>query len=106
MQLNQKRIKKLRENKCWTQQHLADACGLSLRTIQRIEKEGSASKESMMSLCAVFEVQQATLINLDDIEQSNHSQSTINMKLHLMMLGIAAILGGLVGAGILYLLIE
>ena len=38
MQLNQKTIKQLRDDKNWTQQSLADACGLSLRTIQRVEK--------------------------------------------------------------------
>ena len=78
MQLNQKTIKQLRDDKNWTQQSLADACGLSLRTIQRVEKEGVASRETMMSLCAVFEVKQSYLINLDDAEanqwQPNHSE--------------------------------
>ncbi|WP_404392134.1 helix-turn-helix transcriptional regulator [Pseudoalteromonas phenolica] len=106
MQLNQKTIKQLRNDKNWTQQSLADACGLSLRTIQRVEKEGVASRETMMSLCAVFEVKQSSLINLDDVEETNDSQTTVNMKLHLMMLGAAALFGGLVGAGILYLLIS
>ena len=59
----------------------------------------------MMSLCAVFEVKQSYLINLDDAEEPNGNQTTVNMKLHLMMLGAAALFGGLVGAGILYLLI-
>jgi transcriptional regulator with XRE-family HTH domain len=106
MQLNQKTIKQLRNDKNWTQQSLADACGLSLRTIQRVEKEGVASRETMMSLCAVFEVKQSSLINLDDVEEANDNQTTVNMKLHLMMLGAAALFGGLVGAGILYLLIS
>jgi len=106
MQLNQKTIKQLRNDKNWTQQSLADACGLSLRTIQRVEKEGVASRETMMSLCAVFEVKQSSLINLDDVEETNDNQTTVNMKLHLMMLGAAALFGGLVGAGILYLLIS
>ena len=104
MQLNPKTIKQLRDDKNWTQQSLADACGLSLRTIQRVEKEGVASRETMMSLCAVFEVKQSSLINLDEAEANNSSQTTTNMKQYLMMFG-TALLGGLAGAGMMYLLI-
>ncbi|MEQ3512195.1 helix-turn-helix transcriptional regulator [Pseudoalteromonas sp. BZB3] len=104
MRLNPKTIKQLRDDKNWTQQSLADACGLSLRTIQRVEKEGVASRETMMSLCAVFEVKQSSLINLDEAEANNSSQTTTNMKQYLMMFG-TALLGGLAGAGIMYLLI-
>ncbi len=66
MQLNPNTIKTLRLKFDWTQQQLADACDVSLRTIQRVEKEGAASKETTMSLCAVFEVRQGELIKLDD----------------------------------------
>jgi len=106
MQLNKKTIKQLRDDNNWTQQSLADACGLSLRTIQRVEKEGVASRETMMSLCAVFNMKQSSLINLDDAEETNSNQTTVNIKLHLMMLSAAALFGGLVGAGFLYLLIR
>ena len=88
-----------------TQQSLADACGLSLRTIQRVEKEGVASRETMMSLCAVFEVKQSSLINLDEAEANNSSQTTINMKQYLMIFG-TALLGGLAGAGMMYVFIA
>ena len=104
MRLNPKTIKQLRDDKNWTQQSLADACGLSLRTIQRVEKEGVASRETMMSLCAVFEVKQSSLINLDEAEANNSSQTTTNMNQYLMTFG-TALLGGLAGAGMMYLLI-
>jgi transcriptional regulator with XRE-family HTH domain len=68
MRLNPNIIKALRHKHNWTQQLLADACAVSLRTIQRVEKEGAASKETTMSLCAVFEVRQGELIKLDDTE--------------------------------------
>jgi transcriptional regulator with XRE-family HTH domain len=45
-----------REARAWSQSHLAEVTGLSLRTIQRIEKSGSASLESVKSLASVFEV--------------------------------------------------
>ncbi len=104
MRLNPKTIKQLRDDKNWTQQSLADACGLSLRTIQRVEKEGVASRETMMSLCAVFEIKQSSLINLDEAEANNSSQTTTNMNQYLMTFG-TALLGGLAGAGMMYLLI-
>lgn len=55
MQLKQNHIKQLRERKAWSQSHLAEISDLSLRTIQRIEKEHKASKESVKALASVFE---------------------------------------------------
>jgi transcriptional regulator with XRE-family HTH domain len=45
-----------REARAWSQSHLAEVTGLSLRTIQRIEKSGTASLESVKSLASVFEM--------------------------------------------------
>ncbi len=47
-------IKAERNKRGWTQSQLADICSLSLRTIQRIEKSGLASHESVQSLAAAF----------------------------------------------------
>ena len=49
-------IKKHREHNLWSQEQLAEACGLGLRTIQRIEKSGNASYESTRAIASVFEV--------------------------------------------------
>jgi transcriptional regulator with XRE-family HTH domain len=54
-------IQKLRLQHGWSQQQLADASGLSIRTIQRIEAGQPASLESRKCLAAVFEVDCATL---------------------------------------------
>jgi DNA-binding XRE family transcriptional regulator len=54
--VNSKFIKELRNKRSWSQDHLASVSGLSLRTIQRIEKEGNCSLESKKALAAVFEV--------------------------------------------------
>ncbi len=54
-------IRKLRQEKLWSQEELAKACGLSLRTIQRLENSGSGSVETVRALAAVFEV------NADDL---------------------------------------
>jgi len=54
-------IQKLRLKHGWSQQQLAEASGLSVRTIQRIENGQPASAESLKCLAAVFEVDFATL---------------------------------------------
>jgi transcriptional regulator with XRE-family HTH domain len=62
MKLNAGLVRKLRENRAWSQDHLAAAAGLSLRTVQRIEAEGNASLESRLSLAAALQVDAATLV--------------------------------------------
>lgn len=54
-------VQKLRLKYGWSQQQLAEASGLSVRTIQRIEAGYPASTESLKSLAAVFEVDFSTL---------------------------------------------
>ncbi len=51
-----KRIRQLREARGWSQEHLASICGLSPRTVQRLETEGNASLESQMAMAAALEV--------------------------------------------------
>lgn len=50
-------VQRLRKKKHWSQEHLATISGLSLRTIQRIEKGQKVSMESLTSLAAVFEIE-------------------------------------------------
>lgn len=49
-------IQKLRLQRGWSQEQLAEISGLSVRTIQRLEKGQSGSLESLKALAAVFEV--------------------------------------------------
>ncbi|WP_233080822.1 DUF805 domain-containing protein [Rheinheimera soli] len=62
MKINAELIKKLRADKQWSQEQLAAACGLNLRTIQRLENTGNASIESVRALAAVFVVDASVLI--------------------------------------------
>lgn len=48
-------IRSLRTDRGWSQEQLADISGVSTRTIQRIERGGKASLESLKCLAAVFE---------------------------------------------------
>jgi transcriptional regulator with XRE-family HTH domain len=50
-------VRKLRLEKGWSQEQLAEISGLSVRTIQRIERGQNPSLESLKSLAAVFEVE-------------------------------------------------
>ena len=56
MKVDLDKLLMLRKNKAWTQSHLAEVCGLSLRTIQRIEKSGTASHDSIQAFASIFEV--------------------------------------------------
>ena len=62
MNVDNQQIVQLRVDNGWTQQHLADACGVSLRTIQRVEKEGIASVETVAALCSVFEIERQHIV--------------------------------------------
>ena len=49
-------VRKLRLQKGWSQEQLAELAGLSVRTIQRIERGQKPAMESARSLASVFEV--------------------------------------------------
>ncbi len=54
-------IQKLRVQRGWSQEQLAELTGLSVRTIQRIERGQNASVESLKAMASVFEVDFSTL---------------------------------------------
>ena len=61
MQIDPSRLKQLREQRAWSQEHLAALSGLSVRTIQRLETSGAASHESRLALAAAFGLDPADL---------------------------------------------
>ncbi len=60
-------VQKLRLQRGWSQEQLATVSGLSVRTIQRIERGQSASLETLGALASVFEV---------DVSQLTEPQET------------------------------
>ena len=50
-----KKVRRQRERKAWTQEHLAQAAGISLRTVQRAE-EGAMSAETLSALAGAFDM--------------------------------------------------
>src|SRR4051812_8527228 len=69
-------IQKLRLQKGWSQEQLAELSGLSVRTIQRIEGGQPASMESLKTLGAAFDVDFATLKEPDMNSSSNPALTT------------------------------
>ena len=56
MIINAERVRELRELKGWSQELLAEAAGLGVRTVQRIEAQGGASRESVLCIAAALNV--------------------------------------------------
>lgn len=67
-------VRKLRLKKGWSQEQLAELTGLSVRTIQRIERGHAPSLESARALAAVFEVDVSTFHS----STSNHGSDSMN----------------------------
>ena len=57
MKVDQKKIKELRLAKSWSQEELAEKAAVSLRTVQRMELDGSASLKSRRSIADALEVE-------------------------------------------------
>jgi len=62
--LNPEKVKKHRQENGFSQELLAKASGLSLRTIQRIEKDGKASPETQLALAATFNISPKELFQI------------------------------------------
>lgn len=56
MKVNAELILSLREEKSWSQDELAIASGLNLRTIQRIESEATISLQSKKAIASALEI--------------------------------------------------
>jgi transcriptional regulator with XRE-family HTH domain len=56
MRVNTKVVTELRKKASWSQDELATAAGLNLRTVQRIENVGTASLQSLKALASALEV--------------------------------------------------
>ena len=84
MKIDGNLVKHLREERAWSQEHLASVAGLSTRTVQRLEADGNASIESRVAIAAVFGVEPAELMQgqgsagVDQLQAST-PKSTLRM---------------------------
>ena len=70
-------IKKLRLERHWSQEQLAEMSGLSARTIQRIESGQNADFETLKSLASVFEINLSSLNKKEEEEQLQLEENKI-----------------------------
>ena len=85
LKVDHKKIKVLRLNKSWSQEELAEKAALSLRTVQRMELDGSASLKSRRAVANALEVEPAYLDPplakpLDEVEEYEDVDLTIPEK--------------------------
>ena len=66
MKINVAGVLQARKHRSWSQEELAIASGLNLRTIQRIENEGTASLQSRKALAAALD------LDVQDLEPREH----------------------------------
>ena len=61
MRTDAARVRRLREQRAWSQEQLAEIAGINVRTLQRVESTGGGSLETRMALAAALEVTPAEL---------------------------------------------
>lgn len=86
---NIENLKRLRLERNWSQEQLAELSGLNIRTIQRIENGEKASLESIKSLASVFEIDFYT--NDNSKRSQSEEQYVGDVKGIYKLLGIAII---------------
>jgi transcriptional regulator with XRE-family HTH domain len=96
-------VRKLRLQRGWTQDQLAEFTGISVRSVQRIERGAEASLESLKALAAVFEVDLSTLqdgaipmqtqesVAADEKEAIEYVKGIREFYMHLFMFAVFAI---------------
>jgi transcriptional regulator with XRE-family HTH domain len=78
---NLRAIKKMRLERHWSQEQLAEMSGLSIRTIQRIENGENAGLESLKALASVFETHITDSDKKEEIEQIRKQEEYVqNVK--------------------------
>lgn len=90
MQINKEFLRHQREQRGWTQSHLAEVADLSLRTVQRIETSGISSKESAMALAASLDLPLADLTVQDSNDTSSFSSHPHRWKFTCLFIAILA----------------
>ena len=79
MKIDAALIIKQRMLKGWTQEQLAEASGLSKRTIQRVENESTAAMETQKALAATFELDFASLTMEEVTVMKKYEYKTVEL---------------------------
>ncbi len=90
--LSPERVKFYRQENGWSQELLAKASGLSLRTIQRAEKDGNSSVESQLALAAAFDLSPKALSSVSSNLDVNWKRKNIMQSFLALLVICGAIL--------------
>jgi len=86
------RIRDLRLERSWSQEHLAGAAGLSLRTVQRVEGGYASSSDTLLALAAAFDVPATELTKLIPAPESAEDRVLGLTAKQAVWIGLAAAL--------------
>lgn len=97
--LSPERVKFFRTDNGWSQELLAKASGLSLRTIQRAEKDGNSSAETQLALAAAFNISPKELFPVSSTLDVNWKRKNIMQSFLalLVVTGVVTMLAILAG---------
>ncbi|MEM1081888.1 MAG: helix-turn-helix transcriptional regulator [Pseudomonadota bacterium] len=101
MDIHSEIVKHARIERGWTQQQLAEVADLSLRTVQRVENQGSASHETISALSAVLELERTHILAIDP-DRPDHQRA---IKQARILLPAAVTIGAILGSSATYLLL-
>ncbi len=82
------KIKRWREERQWSQEHLAELAGIGLRTLQRVEKGEGASRDTLMALAAAFDVDVSALCIDPEVEASTLASEKMSKGFRAARLGL------------------
>lgn len=91
MNIRSERIRELRLQRAWSQEHLAEVTSLGLRTIQRMETLGTGSYESLRSIAAVFNLDVRELIQPQLEDKPSVSPVITNGQFRILAAGLALV---------------
>lgn len=83
MKVNAVLLAELRRQQAWSQDELATAAGLNLRTVQRIEGTGTASLQSMKAIASALEVDLKDLESIPEKRMDKFEYKTLVLPFRL-----------------------
>lgn len=104
VRVNTDLLLQLRRERAWSQQYLAEVSGLSIKTIQRIEKRQTGSYESIKAIASAFDVLPHTL----QVTAVSQNQA-VSVQKRLMAMASQAkqlALGLIVGVGVTFMWMQ
>lgn len=85
-------LKNIRVQRNWSQDDLAQASGLSVRTVQRVERTNKAGLESLKSLAAAFDIDVAELRDALNATSDDNDDKNVRAKTIIQFFSISGAL--------------